>query len=161
MNLNHQKPEILFCTQTQIYALQILEDARLEAISMDRLMEEQKFSLVIDLDQTILHASIRGVKDEFDALPVESPVTSEIHLLQLPKNHFVKFRPGYTMGSRDYAQCIAGIVDPKGEFFADRIVTRDENELMHQKSLKRLFPVNDNIAVIIDDRVDVWGDCDN
>lgn len=154
------------------------EAARLEAISMDRLMEEQKLSLVIDLDQTILHASIDpSVKDEFDALPVESPVRSEIHLLQLPKNHFVKLRPGlfqflqqmqllyemhiYTMGSRDYAQCIAGIVDPKGEFFADRIVTRDENELMHQKSLKRLFPVNDNIAVIIDDRVDVWGDCDN
>ena len=67
----------------------------------------------------------------------------------------------YTMGSRDYAQAVVKLIDPKGELFSDRIKTRDENEFFNLKSLERIFPFNQNIAVIIDDRADVWGACEN
>ena len=62
----------------------------------------------------------------------------------------------YTMGTRSYADCICRIVDPTGKLFGARILSRDENESMAQKSLSRLFPVNTSMVVIIDDRADVW-----
>ena len=62
----------------------------------------------------------------------------------------------YTMGTRSYADCICRIVDPTGKLFGARILSRDENESMAQKSLARLFPVNTSMVVIIDDRADVW-----
>lgn len=62
----------------------------------------------------------------------------------------------YTMGTRSYADCICRIVDPSGKLFGARILSRDENESMAQKSLSRLFPINTSMVVIIDDRADVW-----
>lgn len=62
----------------------------------------------------------------------------------------------YTMGTRSYADCICRIVDPDGKLFGARILSRDENESMVQKSLARLFPINTSMVVIIDDRADVW-----
>lgn len=86
--------------------------------------------------------------------------------------YYVKLRPGvkeflaflaerfelhvYTMGTRSYAECICSILDPSGHLFGSRILSRDENENMVQKSLSRLFPTNTSMAVIIDDRADVW-----
>ncbi|WFC98469.1 protein-serine/threonine phosphatase [Malassezia yamatoensis] len=86
--------------------------------------------------------------------------------------YFVKLRPGlsdflaslaerfelhvYTMGTRSYADCICQIVDPTGKLFGARILSRDENESIAQKSLARLFPINTSMVVIIDDRADVW-----
>lgn len=62
----------------------------------------------------------------------------------------------YTMGTRSYADCICRIVDPDGKLFGSRVLSRDENESMVQKSLSRLFPINTSMVVIIDDRADVW-----
>lgn len=33
----------------------------------------------------------------------------------------------YTMGTRSYANAVCEAIDPTGEFFADRILSRDEN----------------------------------
>ena len=154
------------------------EAARLESITFNRLMQDRKLSLVIDLDQTMLHASINpALHSALSSIPATSPLRTQIKTIMLGKPHYIKLRPFwkqfldmmmliyemhiYTMGSRAYAEQIASIIDPSGEYFADRIVTRDENELLNQKCLKRIFPVNDNLAVIIDDRVDVWGECEN
>ncbi|WFD31323.1 protein-serine/threonine phosphatase [Malassezia sp. CBS 17886] len=81
--------------------------------------------------------------------------------------YYVKPRPGlqpflaalaqkfelhvYTMGTRSYADCICRIVDPDGRLFGARILSRDENESLVQKSLSRLFPMNTSMVVIIDD----------
>ncbi|KAI7639320.1 hypothetical protein KC318_g22495, partial [Hortaea werneckii] len=86
--------------------------------------------------------------------------------------YYIKLRPGlkeflqtisqyyelhiYTMATRAYAKEISNIVDPDHKLFADRILSRDENGSMNSKNLKRLFPVDTKMVVIIDDRGDVW-----
>ncbi|KAK0539670.1 CTD phosphatase Fcp1 [Tilletia horrida] len=79
----------------------------------------------------------------------------------------------YTMGTRSYATSVCAIIDPDGTLFADRILSRDENDdgasaalanpnnsaaaaAAFRKSLARLFPVDTSMVVIIDDRADVW-----
>lgn len=86
--------------------------------------------------------------------------------------YYVKIRPGlkeffakiapyyemhiYTMATRAYALEISKIIDPDHSLFGDRILSRDENGSMTQKSLERLFPSDQSMVVIIDDRGDVW-----
>lgn len=86
--------------------------------------------------------------------------------------YYIKMRPGlekfleniaeryelhiYTMGTRQYAEKISEIVDPEKKYFSNRILSRDESGSMTVKSLTRLFPVDDKMVVIIDDRADVW-----
>jgi RNA polymerase II subunit A-like phosphatase len=82
----------------------------------------------------------------------------------------------YTMGTRTYANAICKVIDPGGKIFGDRILSRDESgsefswrlrifsKLMvdfTSKNLKRLFPTDQSMVVVIDDRQDVWGDCPN
>lgn len=147
-----------------------------------RLLQNRKLSLVVDLDQTIIHACVDPTVGEWQADPT-SPnheAVKQVAKFQLedgPRNlnstwYYVKMRPGlkeflehvaekyelhvYTMGTRAYAQQIAKIVDPKRKLFGDRIISRDENGSMTSKSLSRIFPVDSKMVVIIDDRADVW-----
>lgn len=91
--------------------------------------------------------------------------------------YYVKVRPGlkeffdkvadlfemyiYTMATRAYALEIAKIIDPTGDLFGDRILSRDENGSLTQKSLERLFPTDQSMVIIIDDRGDVWNWSEN
>ena len=91
--------------------------------------------------------------------------------------YYVKIRPGlkeffekiaplyemhiYTMATRAYALEIAKIIDPYKSLFGDRILSRDENGSLTQKSLTRLFPTDQSMVVVIDDRGDVWNWCPN
>lgn len=86
--------------------------------------------------------------------------------------YYVKIRPGlneffaklaplfemyiYTMATRSYALEITKIIDPDGSLFGGRIISRDENGSLTQKSLERLFPTDQSMVIIIDDRGDVW-----
>ena len=83
----------------------------------------------------------------------------------------------YTMGTRTYANAICKVIDPGGKIFGDRILSRDESGSefswrlwgslqkliidFTSKNLKRLFPTDQSMVVVIDDRQDVWGDCPN
>ncbi|CAK9780438.1 hypothetical protein CC85DRAFT_311092 [Cutaneotrichosporon oleaginosum] len=67
----------------------------------------------------------------------------------------------YTMGTRTYADAICKIIDPDGKIFGGRILSRDESGSMSSKNLMRLFPTDQSMVVIIDDRSDVWGDSPN
>lgn len=62
----------------------------------------------------------------------------------------------YTMGTRAYADAVCQLIDPTGEIFGNRILSRDESGSVTQKSINRLFPVDTSMVVIIDDRGDVW-----
>lgn len=149
-----------------------------------RLLRQRKLSLVVDLDQTIIHACIDPTVGEWQADP-ENPnhgAVKDVKSFQLsddgPRHvttgctYYIKLRPGlqefleeissmyelhvYTMGTRAYAQNIAKIVDPERKLFGNRVISRDENGSITAKSLQRLFPVSTNMVVIIDDRADVW-----
>lgn len=167
-------------------SLTISEDeaSKAEEELQRRLLKNRKLSLVVDLDQTIIHACIEPTIGEWQNDPT-SPnyeAVKEVRSFQLnddwPRGvasgcwYYIKMRPGlkkflnrisemyelhvYTMGTRAYAMNIAKIVDPEKKLFGDRIISRDENGSITTKSLSRLFPVNTKMVVIIDDRADVW-----
>lgn len=160
------------------------EASRAEEELQRRLLKHRKLSLVVDLDQTIIHACIDPTVGEWQNDPT-SPnyeAVKDVRSFQLnddgPRGlalgcwYYIKMRPGlkeflskiselyelhvYTMGTRAYALNIAKIVDPDKKLFGDRIISRDENGSMTAKSLARLFPVDTKMVVIIDDRADVW-----
>jgi RNA polymerase II subunit A-like phosphatase len=160
------------------------EASRAEEELQRRLLKHRKLSLVVDLDQTIIHACIDPTVGEWQNDPT-SPnydAVKDVKAFQLnddgPRGlalgcwYYIKMRPGlkeflskisemyelhvYTMGTRAYALNIARIVDSDKKLFGDRIISRDENGSMTAKSLARLFPVDTKMVVIIDDRADVW-----
>ena len=66
------------------------------------------------------------------------------------------------MGSRSYAHAVVKLFDPDGQLFHDRILSRDDNEIIeNRKKLERIFPTDDRMVLVIDDRSDVWPDCNN
>ncbi len=147
-----------------------------------RLLASKKLSLVVDLDQTIIQATVDPTvadwqKDEHNP---NHDAVKDVRAFLLkddgPGNrgcwYYIKLRPGlkeflenvskiyelhiYTMGTRAYAKNIAGIIDPEHKIFGDRILSRDESGSSTAKNLQRLFPVDTKMVVIIDDRGDVW-----
>ncbi|EKG22436.1 BRCT domain-containing protein [Macrophomina phaseolina MS6] len=165
-------------------ALKISEDVaiRAEEEAKRRLLSNKKLSLVVDLDQTIIHATVDPTVAEWQKDP-ENPnyeAVKDVQSFQLLDNgpggrgcwYYIKLRPGlrefleniskvyelhiYTMGTRAYAQNIAKIVDPNRKIFGDRILSRDESGSLTVKTLHRIFPVDTKMVVIIDDRGDVW-----
>ncbi|KAF5023182.1 hypothetical protein F66182_4763 [Fusarium sp. NRRL 66182] len=158
--------------------------AKAEHENQKRLLRQRKLSLVVDLDQTIIHACIEPTIGEWQRDPSNPNhnAVKDVRSFQLnddgPRGltsgctYYIKLRPGlmefleevskmyelhvYTMGTRAYALNIAKIVDPDKKLFGDRVISRDENGSITSKSLQRLFPVSTDMVVIIDDRADVW-----
>lgn len=164
------------------------EAVRAEEDSKKRLLTAKKLSLIVDLDQTVIHTTCERTIAEWQADP-ENPnyeAVKDVRSFQLADDnvanvaanwYYVKMRPGlkdffdrmstiyemhiYTMATRAYAQAVAKIIDPDRKYFGDRILSRDENYTDKLKSLHRLFPNNTDMVVIIDDRADIWGYSDN
>lgn len=163
------------------------EASRSDEEAKRRLLSSRKLSLVVDLDQTIIQATVDPTVAEWQKDPQNPnyPAVKDVRAFQLIDDgpgargcwYYIKFRPGlqeflstiskyyelhiYTMGTRTYAQNIAKLVDPDRKIFADRILSRDESGSLTVKNLKRLFPVDTKMVVIIDDRGDVWHWCHN
>ncbi|KAJ2490634.1 CTD phosphatase Fcp1 [Coemansia sp. RSA 2050] len=172
--------------------------ADIDADTRNSLWDQQKLSLIIDLDQTIIHANatldsqfeswlidnydgpqINGSSKKVEAPEGESPPVRRLpsdvgsfYLTDSPLRYFIKMRPGlqeflervsqmyemhiYTMGTKPYANAVAAMIDPERRYFNGRILSRDESGSMTRKTLKRLFPVDTSMVVILDDRADVW-----
>ncbi|WWD03440.1 hypothetical protein V865_001492 [Kwoniella europaea PYCC6329] len=239
------------------------EAHRLDNLTRDALLSSRKLSLIVDLDQTIIHTTVDptvaewmdeidqynretesasppqkpqdqrsttppalppDVNDKISTTPPTSPHNANATLPQLTPSpprernpntdalkdvarfqiaddlppgyikpkikpvqekmvqmqgrwYFTKPRPGlqkfldemselyemhvYTMGTRSYADAICNVIDPDGRIFAGRILSRDESGSFSSKNLKRLFPTDTSMVVVIDDRSDVWADCPN
>lgn len=168
------------------------EAAKIEQSTTENLVADKKLILVVDLDQTVIQATVDPTVGEWQRDPQNPnyPFVKDVRSFSLEEEpmippgwvgarppptkcwYYVKLRPGlaeflariselyelhiYTMATRNYALAIANIIDPKGEYFGDRILSRDESGLLTHKNLKRLFPVDQSMVVIIDDRGDVW-----
>lgn len=141
------------------------------------LLNARKLSLVLDLDHTLVHATDdpRAAATLLSSPPGAN--LSSIGTVKLPSMRsamHIKLRPYlaqflerasskfqlhiYTMGSRQYADKVAELIDPNKTFFHGRITSRDDfsEGLFNQKSIRRLFPCDDSMALIVDDREDVW-----
>ncbi|OSS44348.1 hypothetical protein B5807_11097 [Epicoccum nigrum] len=159
------------------------EALRGEEETKRRLLGSSKLTLIVDLDQTVIHTTCERTIAEWKADP-ENPnhdAVKDVEGFQLDDDnvsnvaanwYYVKMRPGlkdffdrvstkyemhvYTMATRAYAQAVCRIIDPERKYFGDRILSRDENYTDKLKSLQRLFYHNTSMVVIIDDRADVW-----
>ena len=60
----------------------------------------------------------------------------------------------YTMGDRPYARQMAKLLDPKGEYFGERIISRDDGTVRHQKSLDVVLG-QEKAVLILDDTENV------
>lgn len=168
------------------------EAAKIEQSTTESLVQNKKLILVVDLDQTVIHATVDPTVGEWQRDPQNPnyPFVKDVRSFSLEEEpvvppgwlgarpaptkcwYYVKLRPGlteflarvsdlyelhiYTMATRNYALAIANIIDPTGQYFGDRILSRDESGSLTHKNLKRLFPVDQLMVVIIDDRGDVW-----
>ena len=167
---------------TQFLTISQEEAREIDEEGKRRLLASRKLSLVVDLDQTIIHAAVDTTIDEWmkDETNPNHEAVRDVRKFQLVDDgpgmrgcwYFIKLRPGleqflesvsklyelhiYTMGTRQYAQQIANIIDPERKIFGERILSRDESGSMVAKNLERLFPVDTKMVVIIDDRGDVW-----
>ena len=158
------------------------EASRAEDEAKRRLLSAKKLSLVVDLDQTVIQATVDPTVAEWQK-DTENPnydAVKDVRAFQLTEDgpggngcwYYIKLRPGlqeflekiskiyelhiYTMGTRSYAKHITDIIDPDRRFFGNRTLSRSENGSFTVKSLQRLFPVDTKMVVIIDDRGDVW-----
>jgi RNA polymerase II subunit A-like phosphatase len=151
------------------------EAQRVDKDTAERLLKQKKLSLVLDLDHTLIHAATEIHFQQFAQMHKIDAKGEQIHQFLLPgssMNYFVKLRPHlheflevvsklfelhmYTFGTRMYALKVAQIIDPKNTIFKERILSRDECGDMNHKTLKKIFPCDDSMAVIVDDREDVW-----
>lgn len=136
-------------------------------------LKRKKLTLVVDLDQTIIHTSTT------DNIPEGIPGVFHFYLSNKKFRYSTRLRPGtleflkdmsrlyelhvFTMGARDYADTITSYIDPDRKIFSSRILSRDECFDNHSKvhKLQALFPKGDRMVVIIDDRFDMWTNCPN
>ncbi|KAG8699645.1 Carboxy-terminal domain (CTD) phosphatase, partial [Ceratobasidium sp. 395] len=158
------------------------EAHRIERETAERLVESRKLSLIVDLDQTVVHATVDPTVREWMAQGEPNPnwpALRDVKSFVLADGsspegcwYYIKPRPGlegflknlstkyemhvYTMGTRAYAMEVCAAIDPDGSIFAGRILSRDESGSMTHKNIERLFPVDQSMVVIIDDRADVW-----
>ncbi|KAL1412134.1 CTD phosphatase Fcp1 [Vanrija albida] len=209
------------------------EAKRLETLTRDTLLAARRLTLIVDLDQTIIHTTVDPTVGEWmneieederqakeaskpdeeaaeSTTPPNSPpaaakelprpvnpnaeALSDVARFQLADDlppgmrsrqrgpepvrwYYTKPRPGlkpfldkmsklyemhvYTMGTRTYADAICKVVDPDGKIFGGRVLSRDESGSMSSKNLTRLFPTDQSMVVVIDDREDVWDGCPN
>lgn len=156
---------------------------KLEEDTKRRLLGSRRLTLVVDLDQTVIHTTCDPTVGEWkqDKDNPNYEALKDVQQFQLREDgpegpfwrtYYTKLRPGleeflrkiaemyelhiYTMGTRAYAKKIAAFIDPDQSIFGDRILSRDESGSENAKYLERLFPTDTNMVVIIDDRGDVW-----
>jgi RNA polymerase II subunit A-like phosphatase len=154
------------------------EALRIEQANTSRLLKNRKLSLILDLDQTVIHATVDPTVGEWMRDPDNPnfPALKDIRAFLLPDSadtvYYVKLRPMlrpfleklnelyemhiYTMGTRTYANEVAKAIDPEGTLFGERVLSRDESGSFSHKSLTRLFPYDQSMVVVVDDRADVW-----
>jgi FCP1-like phosphatase family protein len=141
---------------------------------VQKYIDEKKLILLLDIDNTILHASNTQVNsDEYEEL--KKNYGDYFAGLKLSNHRMnVKLRPGlkeffeaikdkyqvylYTYGTRDYAIEIIRYINKTFDYNyldPDKLVAREDNTFDH-KTIKRIFPTMEDMVIIMDDRTDVW-----
>ncbi|XP_051148810.1 RNA polymerase II C-terminal domain phosphatase-like 3 isoform X2 [Andrographis paniculata] len=150
-----------------------------------KLFSARKLCLVLDLDHTLLNSAkfveVDPVHDEkLRKKEEQDREKPQRHLFRLPHmGMWTKLRPGiwnflekasklyelhlYTMGNKYYATEMAKLLDPKGELFSGRVLSRgDDGESFDgddrapkSKDLDGVLGLESGV-VIIDDSIRVW-----
>ncbi|KAL1222800.1 RNA polymerase II C-terminal domain phosphatase-like 4 [Cardamine amara subsp. amara] len=138
-----------------------------------KIMEShRKLYLVLDLDHTLLNSTgINDMTTDEDYLKTLTPDNSILLFTVKSMGMMTKLRPFvrtflkeankmfemyiYTMGDRRYAREMAKLLDPRGVYFSDRIISRDDGTLRDKKSLDVVLG-DEEAVLIVDDSKNIW-----
>eukprot|EP01083_Nonionella_stella_P271209 918917_1 len=152
------------------------EDDRTEICRLlaQGLHDSHKLMLVLDIDHTLLHAT---KNPQAKLIYSEPEMAKDVFLINFEANdrvtpYYIKLRPDlahfleslqnhfqialYTMGLRPYALKVMEAIDPNDSIIQGRAVCRDDHSDASTKSLQRLFPCDESMVLVVDDRTDVW-----
>eukprot|EP01039_Chlorochromonas_danica_P003517 gene3517-3853_t len=166
----------LMMTGGNVLQVTTSEAQRIQDMKIQSLRKNKKLALVLDLDHTLLHAvqvegptpspAVQPADPDIHHLPIEELVNGSVkHLVMKKRPHLDHFLAQaqefcqmtvYTAGTRRYAEAVVKILDPANRYIHNRIVSRSDEKTLHSKSLARLFLNDASMAVILDDREDVW-----
>eukprot|EP00601_Ochromonadales_sp_CCMP2298_P015869 CAMPEP_0173235566 /NCGR_PEP_ID=MMETSP1142-20121109/10925_1 /TAXON_ID=483371 /ORGANISM="non described non described, Strain CCMP2298" /LENGTH=506 /DNA_ID=CAMNT_0014165877 /DNA_START=20 /DNA_END=1537 /DNA_ORIENTATION=- len=146
-----------------------LDHTLLHAIQVDGPTPSRTAATREDIGDSELARSM-GVDTAVFHLPIEELDRAAVKHLVMKKRPFLDAflqQAGsfcqmtiYTAGTRRYAEAVARVIDPTRRFFGERIISRDDVSGIrpdgNDKSLERIFLGDTSMAVIIDDREDVW-----
>jgi len=128
--------------------------------------------LVLDIDHTLVHCT----KDDRAECVMNDPAmkneTFKMYFEETgDKPYYLKLRPFikpfletlsqffhlavYTMGGKTYAKQVMKIIDPNNSILKKRLVCRDDHD-DNVKVLQRMFPCDERMVLVVDDRDDVW-----
>eukprot|EP01031_Cornospumella_fuschlensis_P038853 gene38853-47254_t len=160
-----------------VLQLSAKEAEQVQASKVESLKKMRKLALVLDLDHTLLHAVLiegpcptnpnNPLQPDIFHLPIEEFVNGTVKHLVMKKRPFLDSflaqahefcqMTVYTAGTRRYAEAVVKILDPQGKFINNRIVARTDDRVVNiSKSLQKIFLNDSSMAVILDDREDVW-----
>ncbi|CAL0320138.1 unnamed protein product [Lupinus luteus] len=152
------------------------EISRLRSTDMKDLLRHKKLNLVLDLDHTLLNSTmLMDLNSEEGHLTTETDSLEDVSKGSLFKLHHIhmmtKLRPFvrtflkeaskmfemyiYTMGDRPYALEMAKLLDPGGEYFNSKVISRDDGTQKHQKGLDVLLG-QESAVLILDDTENAW-----
>ncbi|XP_054822636.1 RNA polymerase II C-terminal domain phosphatase-like 4 isoform X2 [Prosopis cineraria] len=151
------------------------EISRLRDTDMKNLLRHKKLYLVLDLDHTLLNSTqLVDLNSEEVYLLNQTDSLADVakgNLFKLDYMHMMtKLRPFvrtflkevsemfemyiYTMGDRSYALEMAKLLDPKGEYFHSKVISRDDGTQKHQKGLDIVLG-QESAVLILDDTENV------
>ncbi|XP_061356676.1 RNA polymerase II C-terminal domain phosphatase-like 4 isoform X2 [Gastrolobium bilobum] len=157
--------------------LQDEEISRLRDTDMKNLLLRKKLNLVLDLDHTLLNSThLVHLSSEELHLHTQTDSLGDVSkgsLFKLEHMHMMtKLRPFvrtflkeanemfemyiYTMGDRPYALEMAKLLDPQGEYFNAKVISRDDGTQKHQKGLDVVLG-QDSAVLILDDTEHQFG----
>ncbi|XP_075663332.1 RNA polymerase II C-terminal domain phosphatase-like 4 [Castanea sativa] len=137
-----------------------LDEYRNNVIKLERdwkthhLLRNKKLILVLDLDLTLMESTrSKKFSSEEKYLLEEAEVVEVAKFLKAANDMFEMHI--YTNANRFYALRVARLLDPDGDYFASRIITRDERPGCEKKSLDEVVG-HENMVLIVDDNRDMW-----
>ena len=152
----------------QLSARKAREEAK---IFVERIDKAQKLILILDLDNTVVHATLARSNAEIDAaksmgVHIVRMSKSQVYLVKVRQymEYFIKHISRtylvyiYTHGTKPYAKKILKLLDPANILSVedDQIHSWDEGKI-EVKTLRNVIPGGDfSRVLILDDRRDVW-----
>ena len=156
---------------------------KMEQNVINRYLNKKQLILLLDLDNTILHAcgfpltneDFNYLKKEYKENICEIGIKNKYNKTRYDKL-IIKFRVHlkeffsslenkyeiftYTHGAQEYATSIIQYINKNifpNSLSTERLISREEsNGMIKNKTIKKVFPTTENMVVIIDDRTDVW-----
>ncbi|XP_052109250.1 RNA polymerase II C-terminal domain phosphatase-like 4 [Arachis duranensis] len=152
------------------------EISRLRNTDANNLRNRRKLYLILDLDHTLLNFTHLAHLNSEELHLISRQILLDVYvircvskssLFKLDKMHMMtKLRPFvctflreasemfemyiYTMGDRPYALEMAKLLDPQGEYFNAKVISRDDGTQKHQKGLDIVLG-QESAVVILDD----------